>query len=245
MKTLTLAAAALAVTAGLASAQQTIRMGTEGAYPPYNFIDDATGQVTGFEIELGNALCERAGLTCSWVRNDWDSIIPNLVSGNYDTIMAGMNINEDRKQVIQFTQPYTPAMPSAYAALSADVDVEGGIVAAQTNTIQAGHVANTGATLLEFPNPDQTVAAVRNGEADAVFADKDFLAPIVEESGGELVWVEGFDTVPLGEGIGMGLRQSDNELREQFDTAITAMKEDGSLNELIVKWFGEDALTFE
>lgn len=245
MKTLTLAAAALALTAGLASAQQTIRMGTEGAYPPYNFIDDATGEVTGFEIELGNALCERAGLTCTWVRNDWDSIIPNLVSGNYDTIMAGMNINEERQQVIQFTQPYTPAMPSAYAALSADVDVEGGIVAAQTNTIQAGHVATTGATLLEFPNPDQTVAAVRNGEADAVFADKDFLAPIVEESGGELVWVEGYDTVPLGEGIGMGLRQSDNELREQFDTAITEMKEDGSLNELIVKWFGDEAMVFE
>lgn len=245
MKTLTLAAAALALTTGLASAQQTIRMGTEGAYPPYNFIDDATGEVTGFEIELGNALCERAGLTCTWVRNDWDSIIPNLVSGNYDTIMAGMNINEERQQVIQFTQPYTPAMPSAYAALSADVDVEGGIVAAQTNTIQAGHVATTGATLLEFPNPDQTVAAVRNGEADAVFADKDFLAPIVEESGGELVWVEGYDTVPLGEGIGMGLRQSDNELREQFDTAITEMKEDGSLNELIVKWFGDEAMVFE
>lgn len=244
MKTLTLAAAALALTAGLTSAQ-TIRMGTEGAYPPYNFIDDATGQVTGFEIELGNALCERAGLECTWVRNDWDSIIPNLVSANYDTIMAGMNINEDRKQVIQFTQPYTPAMPSAYAALSADADVEGGVVAAQTNTIQAGHVAETGATLLEFPTPDETIAAVRNGEADAVFADKDFLAPIVAESNGQLVWVEGFDTVALGEGIGMGLRQSDNELRETFDAQITAMKEDGSLNELILKWFGEDALIFE
>ncbi|WP_304617375.1 transporter substrate-binding domain-containing protein [Paracoccus sp. (in: a-proteobacteria)] len=244
MKTLTLAAAALALTAGLTSAQ-TIRMGTEGAYPPYNFIDDATGQVTGFEIELGNALCERAGLECTWVRNDWDSIIPNLVSANYDTIMAGMNINEDRKQVIQFTQAYTPAMPSAYAALSPDADVEGGVVAAQTNTIQAGHVAETGATLLEFPTPDETIAAVRNGEADAVFADKDFLAPIVAESNGQLVWVEGFDTVPLGEGIGMGLRQSDNELRETFDAQITAMKEDGSLNELIRKWFGEDALVFE
>ncbi|RJL01933.1 amino acid ABC transporter [Paracoccus aestuarii] len=244
MKSLTIAAAALALTAGLAQAQ-TIRMGTEGAYAPYNFINDATGEVTGFEIELGNALCERAGLECTWVRNDWDSIIPNLVSGNYDTIMAGMNINEERKAVIQFTQAYTPAMPSAYAALSADVDVEGGIVAAQTNTIQAGHVAETGATLLEFPNPDQTVAAVRNGEADAVFADRDFLAPIVAESGGELVWVEGFDAVSLGEGIGMGLRQSDAELRETFDAQITAMKEDGSLNELIVKWFGDDALTFE
>nr|WP_111301713.1 transporter substrate-binding domain-containing protein [Paracoccus saliphilus] len=244
MKLLTIAAAALALTAGLSQAQ-TIRMGTEGAYPPYNFIDDATGEVTGFEIELGNELCARAELDCTWVRNDWDSIIPNLVSSNYDTIMAGMNINEERKQVIQFTQPYTPAMPSAYAALSADADVEGGVVAAQTSTIQAGHVAETGATLLEFPNPDQTVAAVRNGEADAVFADKDFLAPIVEESNGELVWVEGFDTVPLGEGIGMGLRQSDTELRDKFDTAITAMKEDGSLNALILKWFGEDALVFE
>lgn len=244
MKLLTIAAAALALTAGLSQAQ-TIRMGTEGAYPPYNFIDDATGEVTGFEIELGNELCARAELDCTWVRNDWDSIIPNLVSSNYDTILAGMNINDERKQVIQFTQPYTPAMPSAYAALSADADVEGGVVAAQTSTIQAGHVASTGATLLEYPNPDQTVAAVRNGEADAVFADKDFLAPIVEESNGELVWVEGFDTVPLGEGIGMGLRQSDTELRDKFDTAITAMKEDGSLNALILKWFGEDALVFE
>ncbi|OJH46078.1 transporter substrate-binding domain-containing protein [Paracoccus sp. SM22M-07] len=244
MKSLMIAAATLALTAGLAQAE-TIRMGTEGAYAPYNFIDDATGEVTGFEIELGNELCTRAELDCTWVRNDWDSIIPNLVSSNYDTIMAGMNINEERKQVIQFTQAYTPAMPSAYAALSADVDVEGGIVAAQTSTIQAGHVAETGATLLEYPNPDQTVAAVRNGEADAVFADRDFLAPIVEESGGELVWVDGKDAVPLGEGIGMGLRQSDTELKDKFDAAITAMKEDGSLNELIVKWFGDDAMTFE
>ncbi|MCG6111877.1 MAG: transporter substrate-binding domain-containing protein [Paracoccus sp.] len=244
MKSLTIAAAALMLTAGLAQAQ-TIRMGTEGAYAPYNFIDDATGQVTGFEIELGNALCERAGLECTWVRNDWDSIIPNLVSSNYDTIMAGMNINEERQAVIAFTQPYTPATPSAYAALSGDVDVEGGVVAAQTNTIQAGYVAETGATLIEFPNPDQAVAAVRNGEADAILADRDFLAPIVAESGGELVWVDGMDRVALGEGIGMGLRQSDTELLATFDAQITAMKEDGTLNELIVKWFGDDALIFE
>lgn len=89
------------------------------------------------------------------------------------------------------------------------------------------------------------MAAIRNGEADAVFADKDFLAPFVEESGGEIVWVDGFDTVKLGEGIGMGLRQSDNELKEKFDAAITSMKEDGSLNELLKKWFGEDAMQFE
>lgn len=240
MKKLLTAAALLALTAGLAHAQ-TIRMGTEGAYPPYNFINDA-GEVDGFERELGDELCKRAGLTCEWVTNEWDSIIPNLVSGNYDTIIAGMSITDERDKVIDFTQNYIPPAASAYAALSADADVKGGVVAAQTATIQAGYVAESGATLLEYPTPDETVAAVRNGEADAVFADKDFLAPIVAESGGELVWA-GQD-VQLGGGVGIGVRESDTELKETFNKAIQSMKDDGSLNAMIKKWFGEDALVF-
>jgi polar amino acid transport system substrate-binding protein len=179
MKKLLIAAAALALTAGLAGAQ-TVRMGTEGAYPPYNFINDK-GEVDGFERELGDELCKRAELTCEWVTNEWDSIIPNLVSGNYDTIIAGMSITEERAKVISFTQNYIPPAASAYVGLKADADVKGGVVAAQTATIQAGHVAESGATLLEYPTPDETIAAVRNGEADAVFADKDYLAPIGAE----------------------------------------------------------------
>ncbi|MDO8881636.1 transporter substrate-binding domain-containing protein [Pseudotabrizicola sp.] len=241
MKKLMSATALMALMAGGALAQQTVRMGTEGAYPPYNFIND-NGQVDGFERELGDELCKRAELTCEWVTTDWDSIIPNLQSGNYDTIIAGMNINEERSKVISFTQNYTPPAPSAYVALSADADIEGGVIAAQVNTIQSGYIASSDATLLEFATPDETVAAVRNGEADAVFADKDYLVPIVNESNGQLVIVS--DDVTLGGGVGMGLRQSDTELREKFDTAITSMKEDGTLNPLIIKWFGEDADVF-
>ncbi|MBM2576105.1 transporter substrate-binding domain-containing protein [Jannaschia sp. Os4] len=240
MKTIILAAAA-ALTAGAALADghaQTIRMGTEGAYAPYNFINDA-GDVDGFEIELGNMLCEAAGYTCEWVTNEWDSIIPNLTSGNYDTIMAGMSITDERDEVIDFTQNYFPPTESNYVALSEDADLENGVIAAQVNTIQAGYVAESGATLLEFATYDETVAAVRNGEADAVFADADALMPTVEESGGELMIVG--EGVPLGGGVGMGVRETDGEMREKFDAAITAMKEDGSLNELIVKWFGDDA----
>ena len=92
MKKLLLAATALALTAGMGTAQA-IRMGTEGAYPPYNFINEA-GEVAGFERELGDELCRRAELECTWVKNDWDSIIPNLASSNYDTIMAAMSIND-------------------------------------------------------------------------------------------------------------------------------------------------------
>jgi len=241
MKKLLLATAVMALTSGAALAQQTVRMGTEGAYPPFNFINDA-GQVDGFERELGDELCKRAGLTCEWVITDWDSIIPNLQSGNYDTIIAGMSITEEREKVLDFTQNYVPPATSAYAALSPDADVAGGVVAAQVGTIQAGHVAETGATLLEFATPDETVAAVRNGEADAVFADKDYLVPVVEESNGEFSWAG--EEVQLGGGVGMGLRESDTELKEKFNVAIQSMKDDGTLNEMIKKWFGAEAVVF-
>lgn len=241
MKKFVLAAAALALTAGMGMAQ-TVRIATEGAYPPFNFVDDS-GDVAGFEIELGDELCKRAELDCTWVKNDWDSIIPNLVSSNYDAIMAGMNISDERKKAIEFSTPYTPPPLSAYASTAPDADIEG-VVAAQVNTIQAGFVAESGATLTEFATGEETIAAVRNGEADAVFADKDFLAPYVEESNGELVWVEGKDKVVIGEGIAIGMRKSDTELKAKFDTAIQSMKDDGSLNTLISKWFGEKALLF-
>jgi len=174
------------------------------------------------------------------VTNDWDSIIPNLVSGNYDAIIAGMSITDERDQVIDFTQNYTPPDPSAYLGMSEGVDVTGGVIAAQTGTIQAGYVAESGATLVEFATPEETIAAVRNGEADAVLADKSYLAPVAAEDA-DLMFVG--EDVPLGGGVGMGVRESDGELRETFDAAIQSMKDDGSLNAMIEKW--EVSSTFE
>ena len=237
MKKLILTTAVLALTAGAAMAD-VVRMGTEGAYPPYNYIDD-NGEVAGFERELGDELCARAGLTCEWVTNDWDSIIPNLVSGNYDTIIAGMSITAERDEVIDFTQDYYPPTASVYVAASADVDLTGGVISAQTATIQAAYIAESGATLLEFATADETIAAVQNGEVDAVFADYDFLLPVVEASGGALMFVG--EDVALGGGVGMGLRESDSELRDKFNAAIDSMKADGTLNALLAKWFGEEA----
>ncbi|MBU2358555.1 MAG: transporter substrate-binding domain-containing protein [Alphaproteobacteria bacterium] len=228
---LTLTAAALSLLAGSAMAQDVVRMGTEGAYPPYNFINDA-GEVDGFERVLGDELCKRAALTCTWVTNDWDSIIPNLVSGNYDVIMAGMSITPERQEVIAFSDPYTQPDPSAFVAMNADADLSTGIIAAQTGTIQAGYVAADmpDATLLEFATPEEAVSAVRNGEADAVLADKAYLVPIAEAEA-DLDFAG--DDVLIGGGIGLGLRQTDTELKAKFDTAIQSMKDDGSLNTLI------------
>lgn len=231
----TLTAGLMAGSAIAASHMQKVRMGTEGAYPPYNFVNDK-GEIDGFERDLGDKLCEIAKLDCTWVKNDWDSIIPNLVSGNYDTIIAGMSITAERDKTIDFTQEYFPPDPSAYVALKdASTDGTSGVVATQKATIHASYVASSKATVVEFATADETIAAVRSGEADAVLADKSFLDPIVKESNGELVFVG--KSVEIGGGVGMGIRESDDELKAKFNAAIDTMKKDGSLAKLIAKWF--------
>lgn len=234
MRNLIIASAIASLTAGATFAQDAVRLATEGAYPPFNFVNDA-GQVDGFERELGDELCARAELTCTWVTNDWDSIIPNLTSGNYDAIIAGMSITDERKKDIDFTSNYTQPDPSSYVVAREDVDVTSPdiIVAAQASTIQASHVASTGATLLEFPTPEETMAAVRNGEADAVLSDKAYAVPATEEDP-DLMIVG--DDILLGAGMAIGIRKSDTALNKKFSDAIDAMKDDGSLNALIDKW---------
>ncbi len=243
MKKLALTLSALALSASAAMAQDVVRIATEGAYPPFNFINEAK-ELVGYEIELGNELCVRAELKCEWIVNDWDSIIPNLTGGNYDAIMAGMNATEARAQVIMFSDAYKRPDPSAYVALAAtgaDV-IDSGVIAAQSNTVQSGMVADTSATLMEFPTPDETIAAVRNGTADAVLADKDFLLTYVNESNGELVILR--DQPTPGQGVSVGLRQSDAALKAKFDGAIAAMKAVGTLNAMLVKWFGAEVPQF-
>lgn len=244
MKRHLLAAAMLTLAATGVQAQDVVRLGTEGAYPPYNFINEQN-EVDGFERDLGDEICRRANLTCEWVVNDWDSIIPNLLGGNYDAIIAGMSITDARREIISFTQNYLLPEPSAFVALAgAGEGALEGVVSAQSNTIQAAYVAEMdGVDLVEFATPDEAMGAVRNGEADAILADRGFLVPFVEESGGALEFVG--EPVFIGGGIGIGVRQSDAELLAALDAAITSMREDGTLNELIVEWFDEGTPTFE
>lgn len=230
MKKLILSTAALALTAGMGLAD-TVRLGTEGAYAPWNFIND-NGDLDGFEVEMATEACKRAELTCEWVINDWDSIIPNLVSGNYDAIIAGMSVTDERDEVIDFTEAYTPPDPSVYLASSEDLDVTSAVIAAQSTTIQAAFVAEKGWDLVEFPTSEETVSAVRNGEADAVLGDRGYLGPFAEEDG--LYLLEQAEMI--GGGVAFGVRESDTELKEKLTAAIQSMKADGSLNAMIEKW---------
>ena len=84
---------------------KSIRIGTEGAYPPWNNLN-AAGELEGAEIDFGNEACKRMGAECEWVTQDWDGIIPALLNGKYDIIIAGMSITEERKQKVNFTNGY-------------------------------------------------------------------------------------------------------------------------------------------
>lgn len=233
-------AASLALLATGAHAAD-VRIATEGAYAPYNFINDA-GAPDGFEVELSAELCSRAGLDCEIVINDWDSMIPNLVAGNYDAIMAGMSITDERKQQIDFSDNYFPPDPSTYmvrAGTTLDFDNLSGVsIGVQGSTIQAAHAeANFGAanTVKAFATADQALADLNAGNVDVILADGSYISEIVAGSGGALE-VAGPDVV-IGGGIGIGLRKADDEIEAKFNAAIGEMKADGSLDAMLVKWF--------
>jgi polar amino acid transport system substrate-binding protein len=233
------AAAAFLALAGTATAQ-TVRIGTEGAYAPWNFLDDS-GNVAGYEVDLGTELCTRAGLTCEFVVNEWDSMIPNLQAGNYDAIMAGMSITDERLQTIDFTQNYFPPDPSKYvAAAGSTVDfanLSGVRIGAQGATIQHAYVEENfgaGNTIQAYETADQAMADLLAGNLDVILADSAYLEPIV--AGNPAIAFFG-DDVLIGNGVGVGLRKADDELEQKLNDAITAAKADGTIDTLIAKWF--------
>jgi len=241
MKNVLLAAAAVLALGTPAFAQETVRIATEGAYAPWNFLNDA-GAPAGFEIDLGNAICEKAGLSCEWILNDWDSMIPNMLAGNYDMLMAGMSITEERQQTIDFTQNYFPPDPSKFvAAPGANFDfanLQSARIGVQSGTIQAAYAeANLaeGNTIVSFATADQNMADLMAGNIDTILADGAYLEPIVTAANGAIEFVG--EDVLIGGGVGAGLRKEDTELKAKLDEAITALKADGTVDKLIGQWF--------
>lgn len=243
MKTMILTAAALAMLSTAASAQTTVRIGTEGAYPPWNFVNEA-GELAGYEIDLANAICETADIQCEIVQNDWDSIIPNLLAGNYDVIMAGMSVTEERLQTIDFTEEYFPPEPSLFAALPGSNfdfgNLTGLRIGVQSNTIQAAYAEENlsdGNTIISFATPDQSIADLAAGNIDLLLADNNFLGSVVGNSSGTIEFVG--PEIRVGGGIAGGIRKDDAELKATLDAAILALREDGTVNALITQWFGD------
>jgi polar amino acid transport system substrate-binding protein len=236
--------AALSITTAVFAAcngSGAVTLATAGDYHPFNFIDDA-GEIDGLEREMGDELCRRAHLDCEWMVNEWDTLIPNLVAEDFDVIIAGMSITAERDETIDFTQPYYPPTPSVYLALAgAGDEAAQGRLGAHDNTIYSDYFTASGIPFEVFPSGEDQVDALFDGTVDAILVDQAFAAGKLMEFAGQLAIVG--PSVELDMGIGMGVRE-DSELKAKLDEALSSMKADGSLNEIILKWVGEDAVTF-
>jgi len=247
-----------------------IRIGTEGAYPPWNNMN-AAGELEGAEIDLAIDLCKRMNAECEFVAQDWDGIIPALQNGKYDAIMAGMSITEERMEKIDFSIGYMtePASLSALSntalgTLSApgklnldDMDAEGkGLLSTLQSALAGASVGVQTATIHEnFLNeymPDVTIKVydtqqnmeldLAAGRIDAALCDKAAMETFADTPAGSGVTLIGPDLFggSFGAGVGAGIRKSDSDLTAMFNKAIADATADGTVSRISMEWFGKD-----
>jgi polar amino acid transport system substrate-binding protein len=239
-----------------ATAQEKIRLGTEGAYPPFNFID-SSGNVTGFDVEIGLALCEKMGVECEVVAQDWDGIIPGLLAKKYDMIVASMYITDERKEQVAFSDPYyVAAMTFAAPKDSGITDLtpdglSGMVIGAQSGTAQAAYLqgAFPDADIRLYPTQDEVNLDLASGRLDLQIGD---LLPVLDwlnnSSDGECCEMVGdpiTDASIVGEGAGIAVRQDDTELLAKINTALKEIREDGTYQAINDKYFPIDVFTMK
>ena len=276
MSKLVVAALAAAVfvlpaAAGTAVAKEwkTLRVATEGAYPPFNS-QTPDGKVIGFEPDLLVEICKRAELTCETVIQEWKGIIPGLLAGKYDAIMSCMSITEKRLEVIDFSLPYTSsgntfavlkdsplikalgdekrvAMEDGAAVKAAVADVtkamSGKLLAVQTSTIQADFAKNVLKDVKNrvYETTKEEDLDLLAGRVDAVFASTSSLVSTLEQSDGKIVLAgPRFFGGIFGLGSGFGIAKGQPELKAKLDAAVKSAAEDGTIRKLALKWFKVD-----
>jgi len=232
-----------ATTAAEAKDWSTIRIGTEGAYPPFNFID-SDQQLQGFDIDIAKAVCEKLKAECTFTAQDWDGIIPALQAGKFDAIFASMSITDERKKVVDFSRPYYNTPSSFFAAKGSDITdisqaaLKGKTIGAQSSTIQSAFLESDYGDLdvKFYPTQDEVNLDLQSGRIDALFVDKLVGLDWLKTEDGACCEVVGTD-IPIGGGVGAAVRQDDTELRDLISKAIEELKADGTYEKINAKYF--------
>ena len=261
--------AALAILSSSAQADS-IRIGTEGAYPPWNAKDES-GKLIGFEIELANWLCIYMKADCTLVEQDWDGMIPGLIMRKFDAIMAGMSITPKRQKTINFSQGYASDGASLAVMKGSSLEgldtspinlsntdsatkkvlktlteaLAGKTVGVQTATIhqdflESGLVGKV--NIRTYKTQDEVNLDLVAGRIDAGLADILAITDFAEKSGKPVVLTGPvYSGGPFGGGVGVGIRKEDTQLLKDFNKAIDTARKNGKITELAIKWFGFDA----
>lgn len=248
---LALVAAATVAAAGSVSAAdpKELRFGLEASYAPFES-KTASGQLQGFDVDVGNAVCAKLNVKCVWVENDFDGLIPALQARKFDAINSDMTITEQRKHAIDFTDPiYTipnqliakkgsALQPSAAALKGKHVGVLQGTI---QETYAKTKWATAGVDVVSYQTQDQVYADLTSGRLDAAFQDseaasKGFLKR-PQGAGFDFAGPTVADQKLLGSGVGYGVRKGDKALLDKLNGALAALKADGTIDKIAAKYF--------
>ncbi|RVU85874.1 ABC transporter substrate-binding protein [Leucothrix sargassi] len=225
----------------------TLRIGVEGAYPPFSQTEK-DGSVSGFDIDIANALCEKMGKDCKLVKQDWDGIIPALIARKYDAIIASMSITEERKEKVDFTDHYykSPARFIHKKGEKNEISVEGlkgKSVGVQRGTVTDKFVTGEfgeGVDIKRYGTAEEAYLDLNAGRLDFVVADAFVLSDYISTEKGkdyEFIGDSYSDTKYFGDGIGIAVRKGQTELTESFNKAIAEIREDGTYDKIREKYF--------
>lgn len=238
-----LAVAAALVLATPALAADKLRIGTEGAYPPFNQID-ASGNVVGFDVEIAKALCVKMQAECEIVTSDWDGIIPALNARKFDFIAASMSITDERKQAVDFSDPYYTNKLQFIAPKSVDfktdeASLDGKVIGAQRATIAGTWLEDNLGDVVEvklYDTQENAYLDLAAGRVDGVLADKLVNWEWLKSDAGKDFEFKG-EPVYDDDKIGLAVRKGDDALRDKLNAALKAIVEDGTYKQINDKYF--------
>lgn len=243
----------LALLAACATAAQAadLKVAIDPTYEPFTY-KTPDGKPTGFDVDIANAVCAEIKRKCVFVEQVWDSMIPGLQARKYDVIVSSLSMTEERKRVIDFSDRYYKT-PSAIVvkkgtAYTDPASLKGkriGVLKGSTQEKWAlGELKPAGVNIIPYEAQDQVYLDINAGRLDGTVADK------VEVHGGFLRKPEGkdygyvgpdqYDTKYYGDGIGIGMRKGQKELKDQINQAIKTIRSNGTYNTIAKKYFDFD-----
>ncbi|WP_442107404.1 transporter substrate-binding domain-containing protein [Pseudomonas sp. NUPR-001] len=234
--------------AGATMAQaETLKIATEGAYPPFNYVD-SDNQLHGFDVDISKALCEQMKVECTLVAQDWEGIIPALMAKKYDAVVASMINTEERRKKIAFTNHYYKTPLSVAVAKDSEItdaqtDFKGYTVGAQASSTQAIYAEDVygkaGADVRLYPTLDEANADLAAGRLDGVIADKFPLTEWLGKAGKECCKILG-DVNGTKADASIAVRKEDEALRERLNKALDEIVANGTYQKIASRYFEFD-----
>jgi arginine/ornithine transport system substrate-binding protein len=234
------------------AADKPLRLGIEAAYPPFAY-KEASGEIAGFDVDIGNALCAEMKVQCQWVEQEFDGLIPSLKVKKVDAILSSMTITDERRKSVDFTGKYyySPARLVMKEGSTVDADFANlkgkriGVQRATTTDRFASEVmAAQGVQVVRYSSQNEIYLDLISGRLDGTLADA---IPVEEgflktDNGKGFAFVGPSFTDPayFGEGAGIAVRKGDSELLGKLNAAIAAIRASGEYQQIQQRYFSFD-----